>query len=77
MTYWGNYKYNYKKFQSISFWNSSLGKHVFGEKNPKKDNNLKCKVNTLVRYMLFESINQFKQVFQSLRKKKPFHKKVN
>jgi hypothetical protein len=25
----------------------------FGENDPKKDNNLKCKVNTLVHYMSF------------------------
>jgi hypothetical protein len=43
----------YKKFQNISFENSSLGKHVFWEKDPKKDNSPKCKINTLIHYMSF------------------------
>jgi hypothetical protein len=44
----------FKKFQNISFENSSLGKHVFfGKKDSKKNVSLKCKVNTLVCYMLF------------------------
>jgi hypothetical protein len=42
----------YKKFQNISFENSSLGKHFLGKKDPKKDNGPKCKkVNTLACYM--------------------------
>jgi hypothetical protein len=44
----------YKNFQNISFENSSIGKHVsLGKKNSKKDNSIKCKVNTLICYMLF------------------------
>jgi hypothetical protein len=46
-----------KKFQKVSFENSFLGKHVFWEKDPKKDNSPKCKVNTLVRYMVFGPFN--------------------
>jgi hypothetical protein len=48
-----------------------------GEKTPKKDNNPKCKVNTLACYMLFGPNNQFKQVLQSLRKKKTILQKSN
>jgi hypothetical protein len=42
-----------KKFQNISFENSSLWKHVFWQNDPKKDNSLKCKINTLACYMSF------------------------
>jgi hypothetical protein len=38
-----------KKFQKVSFENSSSWKHVFLTKGPQKDNSLKCKVNTLAR----------------------------
>jgi len=43
----------YKRFQNISFENSSLGNLFFGNKDPKKDNSPKCKLKTLVCYMLF------------------------
>jgi hypothetical protein len=36
MTYWATLNTIYKKFQNISFENSSLGKHVFGEKKTPK-----------------------------------------
>jgi hypothetical protein len=36
MTYWETINTIYKKFQSISFENSSLGKHVFRGKKPQK-----------------------------------------
>ncbi len=42
-----------KKFQNISFENSSLGKHVFWENDLIKDNGPKCKVNTLACYISF------------------------
>jgi hypothetical protein len=48
MTYWGNYKYNKKKFQNISFENPFYENMFFWQKDPKKDNSPKCKVNTLV-----------------------------
>ncbi len=43
-------------FQKNSFEISFLGKHVFWEKDPKKNNSPKCKVNTLARYMSFGPI---------------------
>jgi hypothetical protein len=43
----------YKRYQNISFENSSLGNLFFGNKDPRKDNSPKCKLKTLVCYMLF------------------------
>jgi hypothetical protein len=53
MTYWGTVNTIYKIFQNISFENSSWRKHVFWEKDPRKDNSHQCKVNTLACYMSF------------------------
>jgi len=54
MTYWGNNKYNKQK---VSFHNPFYENMFFWQKDPKRDNSPKCKVNTLVRQMLFRPIN--------------------
>ncbi len=40
-------------FQNISFENLSLWKRFFEQKDPKKENSPKCKVNTLACSMSF------------------------
>ncbi len=62
MTYWGTRNKIYEKFQNISFENSYWRNQFYEQKDSKKDNSLKCKVNTLTHYMSFGpsySNNQF------------------
>ncbi len=59
MTYWGNYKYNIYKVSKHFIWKFIFRKTIFwkniffGEKDFKKDNRPKYKVNTLACYMSF------------------------
>jgi hypothetical protein len=65
----------YKKFQNISFENSSWGKHFFGKKDPKKDNSPKCKINTLDRYMSFGPTSRPSWAFICCHKEKLYIKR--
>jgi hypothetical protein len=55
MTYWGNYKLKIYKISKTFHLKIPFEENMFfGEKDPKKDNSPKCKVNTLAHYMSFE-----------------------
>jgi hypothetical protein len=62
LTYWGNYKYNVKTFKTFNLKIHFEENMFFGEKNPKKDNSPKCKVNTLVGYMSFGPFIQMEEI---------------
>ncbi len=60
ITFWGDYKLNVYKILKHFIWEFLFTKTCWlGEKNPKKYNNFKCKLNTLAWNTLFGPIYMF------------------